>query len=68
LKEKLTTATIITAPNWSLDFELMCDASDYAAVVVLGQRKNKIFMQYTSFPQYGPHRMITSITHKFKIK
>ncbi|KAB2629204.1 hypothetical protein D8674_033999 [Pyrus ussuriensis x Pyrus communis] len=38
LKELLTTAPIITPPDWSIPFELMCDASDYS---VLGQRKNK---------------------------
>jgi len=43
LKEKLTTALIITAPDWSLSFEIMCDASDFALGVVLGQRRNKIF-------------------------
>ncbi|KAM1759983.1 hypothetical protein ACFX12_002907 [Malus domestica] len=41
LKEPLTSAPIITPPNWSLLFELMCDASDYAIGAVLGQRKNK---------------------------
>ena len=30
LKYKLTTTPIITTPNWSLPFELMCDASDVA--------------------------------------
>ncbi|GAU47101.1 hypothetical protein TSUD_403330 [Trifolium subterraneum] len=35
LKEKLTTAPIITAPDWTLDFEQMCDASDYAVGAVL---------------------------------
>jgi hypothetical protein len=43
LKETLTTAPIIIAPDWSLEFELMCDASDYAVGAILGQRKNKIF-------------------------
>jgi len=43
LKEKLTTAPIITAPDWNLSFELMCDASDYAVGAVLGQRKEKLF-------------------------
>ncbi|KAM1833138.1 hypothetical protein ACFX13_022990 [Malus domestica] len=41
LKELLTTAPIITPPDWSIPFELMCDASDYALGAVLGQRKNK---------------------------
>ncbi|XP_070017688.1 uncharacterized protein [Nicotiana sylvestris] len=35
LKLKLTTIPIITAPNWSAPFELMCDASDVAVGVVL---------------------------------
>ena len=43
LKQKLISAPIITAPNWKLDFELMCDASDYAVGAVLGQRKDKFF-------------------------
>ncbi|GJU39620.1 reverse transcriptase domain-containing protein [Tanacetum coccineum] len=30
LRDKLVTAPVIIAPNWDLDFELMCDASDYA--------------------------------------
>ena len=30
-------------PYWNNDFEIMCDASDYAMGVVLGQRTEKIF-------------------------
>ncbi|CAN6695167.1 unnamed protein product [Malus baccata var. baccata] len=41
LKDLLTTAPIITPSDWSIPFELMCDASDYALGAVLGQRKNK---------------------------
>ncbi|XP_018634236.2 uncharacterized mitochondrial protein AtMg00860-like [Nicotiana tomentosiformis] len=36
LKKKLVVATIIAAPDWSLPFELMCDASDQAIRAVLG--------------------------------
>nr|GEZ86233.1 reverse transcriptase domain-containing protein [Tanacetum cinerariifolium] len=43
LKEKLTEATILIAPNWDQPFELMCDASDYAVGAVLGQRVEKHF-------------------------
>ncbi|GJU45318.1 reverse transcriptase domain-containing protein [Tanacetum coccineum] len=35
LKEKLTCAPVIVSPNWNLPFELMCDASDFAAGAVL---------------------------------
>ncbi|KAL0448857.1 UNVERIFIED_CONTAM: Retrovirus-related Pol polyprotein from transposon opus [Sesamum latifolium] len=43
LKEKLTTAPIMSAPNWNLPFEIMCDASNDALGVVLGQRVEKKF-------------------------
>ncbi|CAN6567639.1 unnamed protein product [Malus baccata var. baccata] len=42
LKDLLTSAPIITLPDWSTPFELMCDASDYAIGAVLGQRKKKL--------------------------
>ena len=42
LKDLLTTTPIIQLPDWSLPFELMCDASDYAVGVVLGQRVDKV--------------------------
>ncbi|RDX85413.1 Retrovirus-related Pol polyprotein from transposon 17.6, partial [Mucuna pruriens] len=38
LKNKLTSAPILQAPNWDLPFELMCDASNSALGAVLGQR------------------------------
>nr|GFA42785.1 reverse transcriptase domain-containing protein [Tanacetum cinerariifolium] len=43
LKEKLTEAPILIAPNLDQPFELMCDASDYAVGAVLGQRVEKHF-------------------------
>ncbi|XP_015965666.1 uncharacterized mitochondrial protein AtMg00860-like [Arachis duranensis] len=36
LKAKLVTTPIISAPNWHLPFEQMCDASNQAIGVVLG--------------------------------
>jgi len=41
-KEALTSAPIIQHPNCSLPFKIMCDASDYAVGVVLGQTKDKM--------------------------
>ncbi|RDX77899.1 Retrovirus-related Pol polyprotein from transposon 17.6, partial [Mucuna pruriens] len=38
LKNLLTSVPILQAPNWELPFELMCDASNSALGVVLGQR------------------------------
>ena len=38
LKDKLISAPIVVAPDWSFPFELMCDASDYAIGAVLGQK------------------------------
>nr|GFC75185.1 reverse transcriptase domain-containing protein [Tanacetum cinerariifolium] len=43
LKDKLTEASILIAPNWDQPFELMYDASDYAVGAVLGQRIEKHF-------------------------
>ena len=43
LKAKQVSAPVITSPEWGQEFELMCDASDYAVGVVLGQRKGRIF-------------------------
>ncbi|RVW12161.1 Retrovirus-related Pol polyprotein from transposon 17.6 [Vitis vinifera] len=40
LKQFLTTAPIVRAPNWKLPFEVMCDASDLAMGAVLGKRED----------------------------
>ena len=32
----------MATPNWSKEFEIMCDANDYAMGAVLGQGKEKI--------------------------
>nr|GFC16668.1 reverse transcriptase domain-containing protein [Tanacetum cinerariifolium] len=36
LKDKVTEASILIAPNWDQPFELMCDARDYAVGAVSG--------------------------------
>ncbi|KAJ9552912.1 hypothetical protein OSB04_016957 [Centaurea solstitialis] len=43
LKKALVTAPIVTTPDWTLPFEVMCDASEWAIGAVLGQRKDKVF-------------------------
>ena len=43
LKDKLVSAPIVVASDWSFPFELMCDASDFAIGAVLGQKREKIF-------------------------
>ncbi|XP_056688207.1 uncharacterized protein [Spinacia oleracea] len=41
IKGALISTPIVQAPDWSLPFELMCDASDFSVGGVLGQRKDK---------------------------
>ncbi|XP_073225687.1 uncharacterized protein [Cicer arietinum] len=41
--EKLISAPIVVAFDWTISLELMCDASDTIVEVVLGRRKDKIF-------------------------
>lgn len=42
LKKTLTSTPIIQPPNWTVPFEIMCDASDYTVGAVLGQRVEKL--------------------------
>ena len=39
----MITAPITATPYWSKDFEIVCDASNYAMGAVLGQRTEKVF-------------------------
>ncbi|GKA28981.1 reverse transcriptase domain-containing protein [Tanacetum coccineum] len=63
LRKKLIESPILVVPNWDYDFEIMCDASDFALGAVLGQRKDKHFhpIHYASKTMTGlnfiiPHR------------
>ncbi|KAG9450268.1 hypothetical protein H6P81_010233 [Aristolochia fimbriata] len=62
LKQKLISAPIIVSPDWSLPFELMCDASDFALGAALGQRKEKVFhtISYASHTLTGPQLNYTT--------
>jgi hypothetical protein len=56
LKKALISAPIIQPSVWSLPFEIMCDASDYAMGAVLGQTKDKKHnaIAYASKTLIGP--------------
>ena len=56
LKKALISAPIIHPPDWSLPFEIMCDASDYAVGAVLGQTKDRKHhaISYASKTLSGP--------------
>nr|GMD76368.1 reverse transcriptase [Ipomoea batatas] len=41
LKKALTTAPIMSPPDWSLPFEIMCDASDFAVGAVLCEKRDR---------------------------
>lgn len=42
LKEKLISCPVLVGPDWSLLYELMCDASDTTIEVILSQSKDKV--------------------------
>ena len=56
LKIALISTPIIQPPDWSLHFEIMCDASDYAMGAVLGQTKDRKHhaISYASKTLSGP--------------
>ena len=43
IKSRLVEALVIVKLDWNKEFEIMCDASDYAMGAVLGQKANKVF-------------------------
>ena len=40
---RLVEAPIMAKPDWNREFEIMCDTSDFAMGVVLGQEDEKVF-------------------------
>ena len=43
IKSRLVEAPIMAKPDWNREFEIMCDASDFAMGAVLGQKDEKMF-------------------------
>ena len=43
IKSRLVEAPIMAKPDWNKEFEIMCDANDYAMGAVLGQKVDKVF-------------------------
>ena len=43
IKSRLVKALIMAKPDWNKEFEIMCDASDFAMGAVLEQRTDKVF-------------------------
>lgn len=65
LIDKLTTAPIMQPPNFSLPFEIMCDASDHVIGAVLGQRREgKPFVIYYASRTLNPSQMLYTTTEK----
>ncbi|KAH9698291.1 hypothetical protein KPL71_023958 [Citrus sinensis] len=51
--------------NWTLPFELMCDASDHSVGAVLGQRKDKVFHSiYYASKTFTPTQINYTTTEK----
>ena len=50
IKARLIGDPIMATPDWNKEFEIMCDANDYAIGVVMGKRTDKTFkaIYYTS--------------------
>src|SRR4051812_24138967 len=65
LKALLTTAPILKPPDWSLPFELMCDASDYSLGAVLRQRvEKKLYVIYYASRTMNEAQINNTMTKK----
>ena len=56
LKKALVSTLVIQPPDWSLPFEIICEASDFAIGVVLGQTNDRkhYAISYASKTLTGP--------------
>ena len=61
----MITTPLVIAPDWTLPFELMCDASDHSVGAVLGQRKDKVFHSiYYASKTFTPTQINYTTTEK----
>lgn len=63
LKELLTWAPIIQPPNWKIPFEIICDVSEYAIDVILGQqigKKSHVICYASKTLNPAPHNYSTT--------
>ena len=44
LKTALTTAPVMSTPDWDSPFEFMCDASGHAVGAMSGQKRGRYFI------------------------
>ncbi|XP_057999098.1 uncharacterized protein LOC131177939 [Hevea brasiliensis] len=69
LKETLTIAPIMQPLDWSLPFEVMCDASDFAVGAELGQKKEKrSYLVRLKVIVYTDHAAIRYLMNKKEAK
>ncbi|GJS94164.1 reverse transcriptase domain-containing protein [Tanacetum coccineum] len=62
LKEKPTCAPMIVSPNWSLLFELICDASDFVVGAILDQKEGRNF-----HPIYFARKILNTAQQNYTI-
>ena len=66
IKSRLVEAPIMAKPDWIKEFEIMCDATDYAMGAVLGQKLTKCLGPYT-IPE-KPSMKLKRITQLLKMR
>ena len=65
IKSRLVTAPIMVTHEWNKEFEIMCDASNYAMEAMLGQRTKKMFKAiYYAYKTFNEAQENYSTTEK----
>ena len=66
IKAKLVKSPIMATLDWRNEFEIMCDASDYAMGAILGQRKEKFSKPYIMLARLSmkPKKIIQKLKRK----